>query len=955
MQAPVEQRWSPYADNGGTCMGVAGEDFVVVAADTRLSQGYSIHTRNCSKVTQLTDKCVIASCGMKSDAITLHKHLKARMARLLLRQPSVTAIAQMLSTTLYYKRFFPYYTFNVLCGVDDEGKGAVHGMELMRSLGNYDVLHQLMFATILLHWNLYAPLPPSQRVSAEEWLEISAGILPEHMERSEVDLKQVQLLIYKVISHNFFPQLEIWKPRSSSSKKQALEPSASTWARIVVGFPSLALTGAQRVENYRHLRSILSESTGPGSTCMASPSPSREGPTPVPVRARAAPMSMGFGLEEPDDHLYGFHESAGPGPVGGRVWLALHGAFLFLYAFMRVADLVVKSDAQTLLLTLLPSLSTGTFLSSPTAAKPGLQVVFLLPDGRWQVLEVPRFQVQVSDKKQLELVGVALSEQCIDGPAVGEWNSASPINREAETDSLQGLGDEGTMELASLMERKSRLMASPLQWSSLGLQHNAICSSGAVAFAGALPHCPQLRELLLYSNCIGPEGAAAICHALPDTGQCSRQPLIPRETSPINCWKGFMILHGESLKSENFAERCAHLAFERYFASCGAHALSARGQVVLAAILAYDLTNDANLWIVDAVYYNNLVALNGAVSHSGDEVTGQASDFDEMVWAVFAKLPPQVKMLLFVVAACGDSALRDAANATVHVVQEFHGHTVLRFPCEKSRADVDVIVLMEKDNQGKWWLYQVDEPAEHGEHFLDILEPTIGDIIRRRIDNAPKFQRVTFQMKKGTAVDLPKNALKRLNFSVMATIKAKVRKEIDLDISAVFTDKEQHEGRCLGACWHDQLELFGFQHSGDRDADEDMNVDLLQVPAKVHSVYIIVDLVAPNYKEVSFRDITYASCMANDQNCKTLASFTLESDKDDCNGMPGLILCRLVRNSSKRWELEEALPTILKLYDPAKNAVEEAVPVDATTAASRRKSRAEYRGTLASMNDCGSE
>ncbi|CAE7877578.1 unnamed protein product, partial [Symbiodinium sp. KB8] len=55
---------------------------------------------------------------------------------------------------------------------------------------------------------------------------------------------------------------------------------------------------------------------------------------------------------------------------------------------------------------------------------------------------------------------------------------------------------------------------------------------------------------------------------------------------------------------------------------------------------------------------------------------------------------------------------------------------------------------MEKDANGKWWLYQVEEPAEHGEHFLDILEPTIGDIIRRRIDNAPKYQRVTFQMKK---------------------------------------------------------------------------------------------------------------------------------------------------------------------------------------------------------------
>ena len=27
-EAPVEQRWSPYADNGGTCMGVAGMELL---------------------------------------------------------------------------------------------------------------------------------------------------------------------------------------------------------------------------------------------------------------------------------------------------------------------------------------------------------------------------------------------------------------------------------------------------------------------------------------------------------------------------------------------------------------------------------------------------------------------------------------------------------------------------------------------------------------------------------------------------------------------------------------------------------------------------------------------------------------------------------------------------------------------------------------------------------------
>merc|ERR1719359_825388 len=137
MQAPVsERRWSPYQDNGGTCLAVAGKDYIVCAADTRLSEGYRIHTRDCSKATQLTDKCVIASCGMKSDAITLHRHLKARIVMYEhkhRKQPSVVAIAQMLSTMLYYKRFFPYYTFNVLAGVDNDGVGGVYHYDAIGS------------------------------------------------------------------------------------------------------------------------------------------------------------------------------------------------------------------------------------------------------------------------------------------------------------------------------------------------------------------------------------------------------------------------------------------------------------------------------------------------------------------------------------------------------------------------------------------------------------------------------------------------------------------------------------------------------------------------------------------------------------------------------------------------------------------------------------------------------
>eukprot|EP00013_Stygamoeba_regulata_P020105 CAMPEP_0177647914 /NCGR_PEP_ID=MMETSP0447-20121125/10551_1 /TAXON_ID=0 /ORGANISM="Stygamoeba regulata, Strain BSH-02190019" /LENGTH=228 /DNA_ID=CAMNT_0019150525 /DNA_START=200 /DNA_END=886 /DNA_ORIENTATION=- len=136
-----ERGWSPYVDNGGTALGIAGEDFCVIAADTRVSNGYMIHTRNQGRIFKLTDKTYLASAGMLADVTYLRERLLVVLTNYKHQHgslPSTTALAQLLSNLLYSRRFFPLYTQNLLVGIDNEGKGCVFTYD---SIGNFEKTH----------------------------------------------------------------------------------------------------------------------------------------------------------------------------------------------------------------------------------------------------------------------------------------------------------------------------------------------------------------------------------------------------------------------------------------------------------------------------------------------------------------------------------------------------------------------------------------------------------------------------------------------------------------------------------------------------------------------------------------------------------------------------------------------------------------------------------------------
>lgn len=71
-----------------------------------------------------TPQVVIAAAGFEADASTLKKVIQRRNVTYQhnhKKPMSVAATAQLVGNTLYYKRFFPYYSFTLVAGLDTEG------------------------------------------------------------------------------------------------------------------------------------------------------------------------------------------------------------------------------------------------------------------------------------------------------------------------------------------------------------------------------------------------------------------------------------------------------------------------------------------------------------------------------------------------------------------------------------------------------------------------------------------------------------------------------------------------------------------------------------------------------------------------------------------------------------------------------------------------------------------
>mmetsp|Transcript_61624 Transcript_61624/g.127333 ORF Transcript_61624/g.127333 Transcript_61624/m.127333 type:complete len:421 (+) Transcript_61624:198-1460(+) len=271
-------------------------------------------------------------------------------------------------------------------------------------------------------------------------------------------------------------------------------------------------------------------------------------------------------------------------------------------------------------------------------------------------------------------------------------------------------------------------------------------------------------------------------------------------------------------------------------------------------------------FVLDAAFYNNLTAANGAIKHSGEKDTKLPDKANEQITFDLAAIPSNVTSVVLVVNAfCGSTLFKletafvriakhnSAGNAHLHEMSVCGG---------KGGAfrETGVVLGVIQRNKGKpsWRFIEKGTPCA-GKNFVECL-PTIQAIVDEQIEPgivAERAHRVlnvkhTFMMRKGNVAEIPEQLAQH---GLFVGLGWSCRKDIDLDASIIATNQA---GKVVGTTYFkDKTGIPGTRHQGDNltgegeGDDEVIDINLNKIQDKVASLYVVVNI----YSRASFGDV----------------------------------------------------------------------------------------------------
>ncbi|WP_190214814.1 TerD family protein [Kitasatospora indigofera] len=125
-----------------------------------------------------------------------------------------------------------------------------------------------------------------------------------------------------------------------------------------------------------------------------------------------------------------------------------------------------------------------------------------------------------------------------------------------------------------------------------------------------------------------------------------------------------------------------------------------------ASCIAFDAQRNK----IETAWFMKLSIFNGAIAHSGDNLTGEGAGDDESITVHLDGLPPEAVGLVFVVNSFSGQKFTDVKNAYCRLLDAGSGQELVRFDLTSSEAHTGVVMCkLVRQFSGEWVMTAIGE------------------------------------------------------------------------------------------------------------------------------------------------------------------------------------------------------------------------------------------------------
>ncbi|MGW2251310.1 TerD family protein [Kitasatospora sp. NPDC001660] len=119
---------------------------------------------------------------------------------------------------------------------------------------------------------------------------------------------------------------------------------------------------------------------------------------------------------------------------------------------------------------------------------------------------------------------------------------------------------------------------------------------------------------------------------------------------------------------------------------------------------------DAKRRKLETAWFMKLTVFNGAIAHSGDNLTGEGTGDDESITVHLEGLPPEVAGLVFVVNSFSGQRFTEVQNAYCRLLDARSGQELVRFDLTRSEPRTGVVMCkLVRQSSGEWEMTALGE------------------------------------------------------------------------------------------------------------------------------------------------------------------------------------------------------------------------------------------------------